>query len=87
MTLVPNAGRPGPIDHRTRPIAGPPHERTVERTNAMRKITGKIATFVLAAALTAFVSACTNSPFAPDQGGDGEYCYTVNGHIICAGDN
>lgn len=52
----------------------------------MRKITGKIATFILAATLATFVSACTNSPFGPDQGDDGEYCYTVNGVIICAGD-
>lgn len=54
----------------------------------MRKITGKVATFVFAAALAAFASACTNSPLGPDQNdGDEEYCYTVNGHIICLGNN
>lgn len=54
----------------------------------MRKITGKVATFVFAAALAAFASACTNSPLGPSQNedGEGEVCYTVNGHIVCSGD-
>jgi hypothetical protein len=52
----------------------------------MRKITGKVATFVFAAALTAFASACTNSPLGPSQEADGGICYTVNGHIVCFGD-
>lgn len=54
----------------------------------MRKITGKVATFVLAAALTAFAASCTNSPLGPNQGDDdAELCYTVNGHVVCMGDN
>lgn len=53
----------------------------------MRKITGKVATFVFAAALAAFATACTNSPLGPDQGDEGELCYTVNGHTVCSGDN
>jgi hypothetical protein len=54
----------------------------------MRKITGKVATFVFAAALAAFASACTNSPLGPSQNEDDdpEFCYTVNGHIVCVGD-
>jgi hypothetical protein len=54
----------------------------------MRKITGKVATFVFAAALAAFASACTNSPLGPSQEEEGEsdICYTVNGHIVCIGD-
>jgi hypothetical protein len=54
----------------------------------MRKITGKVATFVFAAALAAFASACTNSPLGPSQDDDDEsgVCYTVNGHIVCIGD-
>jgi hypothetical protein len=55
----------------------------------MRKITGKVATFVFAAALAAFTSACTNSPLGPSQNEDDddeEFCYFVNGHIVCAGD-
>ena len=54
----------------------------------MRKITGKVATFVFAAALAAFTSACTNSPLGPSQDDDDEsgVCYTVNGHIVCIGD-
>ena len=54
----------------------------------MQKNSRKIATFVFAAALAAFVSSCTNSPLAPNQlDEDREICYTVNGHIICVGDN
>jgi hypothetical protein len=55
----------------------------------MRKITGKVATFVFAAALAAFASACTNSPLGPAQGDEGEreVCYSVNGNIVCIGDN
>lgn len=54
----------------------------------MRNITGKVASFVLAAALVTFVSSCTNSPLAPDsQDDDAEYCYQVNGTIVCVGDN
>jgi hypothetical protein len=54
----------------------------------MRKITGKVATFVFAAALAAFASACTNSPLGPVQGDDErEFCYSVNGNIVCIGDN
>jgi hypothetical protein len=56
----------------------------------MRKITGKVTTFVFAVALAAFASACTNSPFGPSQDDDEEeesgVCYTVNGHIVCIGD-
>jgi hypothetical protein len=53
----------------------------------MRKITGKVATFVFAAAFAAFASACTNSPLGPDQGDEGaEICYHVNGHLVCSGD-
>ena len=48
----------------------------------MRKFTGRIASFLFAAALVTFVSACTNSPLAPEAPG-GELCKMVNGHIIC----
>jgi hypothetical protein len=53
----------------------------------MRKITGKVASLVVAAALVAFLSSCTNSPLAPDTQGGDEYCYTINGTIVCVGDN
>jgi len=52
----------------------------------MRKITGKVATFILAATITVFVSACTNSPFGPDAEGGSNPCQSVNGHIVCMGD-
>ena len=49
----------------------------------MRKITGRIASFIMAAALVTFASACTSSPLAPEAPGDGPLCYYVNGTLVC----
>jgi len=49
----------------------------------MQRVTRKISSFILAAALITLASACTKSPTAPSYGDDGQHCYYVNGHLIC----
>ena len=49
----------------------------------MQKVTRKISSFILAAALITLASACTKSPTAPSFGDDSPNCYMVNGHLVC----
>lgn len=48
----------------------------------MQRMTRRIGSFILAAALVTLAAACTKSPTAPSYE-DEVQCYFVNGHLVC----